>query len=207
MNYKDILNDPEIINIYNKIDKDNLNSIVHGKQHVLNVLDNLDKLNKILNINNKDLELLKIAITLHDTGHLYGKDKHSEKSAEFAQKYLNNKLDSDDLNKVISSIKNHHEKINIDNISLFDHILLFADKMDFSNKRLNPNYRTREYLMESNILEVNFSIDKDTFCVIIKTNNIDIDKFKYWDYYSKIYKRIEEFAYKINKKFEIKTIF
>lgn len=207
MNYKDILNDQEIINIYNKIDQDNLNSIFHGKTHVLNVLDNLDKLNKVLNIDEKDLELLKIAITLHDTGHLYGKDNHHEKSAEYAKNYLKNKLDKNDLNKIISAIKNHHEKNNIDNISLFDHILLFVDKMDFSNKRLNPNYRTREYLMEADILDIDFSIDKDTFYIIIKTNNIDIDKFKYWDYYSKIYKRIQEFAYKINKKFEIKTIF
>lgn len=207
MNYKDILNDQEIITLYNKIDQDNLNSIVHGKQHVLNVLDNLDKLNKILIINNKDLELLKIAATLHDIGHLYGKDNHPEKSAEYAKKYLENKLDKGDLNKIISSIKNHHEKDNINNLSILDHILLFADKMDFSYKRLNPNYRTREYLMESDILDIDFSLEDDTFYVIIKTRNIDLDKLKYWNYYSKVSKRIEEFAYKINKKFIIKTIF
>jgi len=206
MTYKDILNDQEILSIYNKIDNNN-NQIIHGKQHVLNVIENLDKLNNVLNINKKDLELLKIATTLHDIGHIYNKDIHPFKGSEYAKEYLKNKLDINDINKIVLAIKNHHEKDSINDISLFDHLLLFADKMDFTYKRLNPNHKTKEYLLESDILDINFKLDENNFNVIIKTNKIDIEKFKYWSYYPKITKRIEEFAHKINKKSNIKITF
>lgn len=206
MTYKDILNDKKILDIYNEIDKKNISPIIHGKQHVLNVIDNLEKLSKVIYIDNKDLELLKIAITLHDIGHIYEKDIHPIKSYEFAKEYLQDKINTDDLEKIISAIKNHHEKENINNITLFEHILLFIDKMDFTNKRLNLNHKTKEYLIESDILDINFETDNNFFYVIIKTNNIAIDKLKYWDYYPKIVKRINEFAHKLNKNYEIKII-
>ena len=79
--------------------------------------------------------------------------------------------------------------------------------MDFTYKRLNPNHKTREYLLESDILDINFNLENDNFIVNIKTTNIDTDKLKYWPYYSKITKRIDEFADKINKKSKIKITF
>ena len=207
MTYKDILQDQEILDIYDEIDKNNTSTIYHGKNHVLNVLDNLDKLNNLLNIEKHDLELLKIAITLHDIGHSYGEKEHYKKSEELARKYLKNKINNHDLEKILSAIKKHHEKENIKDLSIFEHLLLFSDKMDFTYKRLNPNHKTREYLLESDILDINFNLENDNFIVNIKTTNIDTDKLKFWPYYSKITKSIDEFADKINKKSKKKITF
>ena len=56
-------------------------------------------------------------------------------------------------------------------------------------------------------IELSDNLENDNFIVNIKTTNIDTDKLKYWPYYSKITKRIDEFADKINKKSKIKITF
>lgn len=199
--YEELIKDKNILGIFNEIDNNNDIRICHGLNHVLNVINNIEKLCPILEINEEDKNLLKIAAYLHDIGHRNKDGNHYDNSSEFAENYLKNKLDEKSLNKIVTAIKSHHEKEKINELDLFSHILLFSDKMDFTYKRLNPNYinNNNEYIIEKDIKEINFDIKENDFIITIITNDLDIDKFKEWLFFPKIRKRCEEFAKKINK--------
>ncbi|MBQ7105540.1 MAG: HD domain-containing protein [Bacilli bacterium] len=201
MTYESVKKDENILKILKEIDKQHSN-IYHGMNHTLNVINNINKLCSLLNISKHENDLLKIAGLLHDIGHQTGKENHEIKSYEFAKDYLKNKINENDYLKIINAINKHHEKENIANLTLFEHILLFADKMDFSYTRINSELN--EYTLEKDILEINFEIKENYFITSIKTNKLNIKDFKNWPYYTKVKKRIEEFARKLKKEPKIK---
>lgn len=209
MKYTDLINDKEIKKIFFKIDDNTDNQVIHGEQHALNVVDYTQKISRLLKIDDETQEYLKIAAYLHDIGHQYGKDNHPINSKIFANKYLKDKIDEKWLKRILSAIEKHHEHKKINELDLFEHILLFADKMDFSYKRLNKKYleiHQSEYLLEKDIININFDIKNNTFIILIKTKNLSLNKFQKWSFYNKTIKRIEEFANKINMNYEIKII-
>ena len=199
--YEKILKDKEILGIFNEIDNNTDIRICHGLNHILNVTNNIEKICTVLKIEDKEKELLKIAGYLHDIGQINKEGNHYDTGSNFVKEYLKDKLNESDLNKIVNAIRNHHEKEKINELDLFSHILLFADKMDFTYKRVNPKFINinNEYIIEKDVNEINFDIKENNFIITINTNNLDMDKFKEWAYYPKIMKRCEEFARKINK--------
>ena len=141
MTYETVKKDEDLIQILKEIDKQN-NNIYHGLTHSLNVIKNIEKICTLLKINENETNLLKVAALLHDVGHQTEKENHQIRSYDFAKEYLKNKLNKEDYEKILNAINKHHEKENIDELTLFEHILLFADKMDFSYKNsVKPDYK------------------------------------------------------------------
>ena len=60
----------------------------HSVNHIIDVIDSVEKIAIAENVNREDLVLLKTAALFHDTGFLYGAKNHEEKSCEIAQEYL-----------------------------------------------------------------------------------------------------------------------
>lgn len=205
MNYLDIFNDKIILKKFDLIDKNNNNSFNHGLQHAQNVIDIMKKLVKLLKIGKVEENYLLIACALHDIGQLDGKENHFVRSKEYAKDYLKGRLDQEWYEKILLAIENHHEKEKIDDLTLFEHLVLFADKMDFSYKRLAKNYFQNNF--EKHILNVDFAIKNNIFKVIIKTDqSITESDFKTWNYYSKIAERIKQFARKLKMDYEIEIV-
>lgn len=198
--YDELIKDKDILGIFNEIDNNNDIRISHGLNHILNVVNNVEKICNLLKINDEEKNLLKIAAYLHDIGQINKEGNHYDNSSDYAKEYLQDKLDETSLNKILNAIKNHHEKEKINELDLFSHILLFSDKIDFTYKRLNPNFinKNNEYILEKDIKDINFNIKDNNFIITI-SSNIDMDKFKEWSFYPKIIKRCEEFSKKINK--------
>lgn len=207
MNYLEIYNDQYIRNQFYEIDKSNRVYKNHGLKHALNVVSNIEKLSKILNISNEELKYLKIAGYLHDIGRSITKETrdHDIKGAEFINDYLTNKIDKNWLGKISSAVEKHHTYDNLETLSLFEHIILFADKMDFSTARVEEN-ETKEYF-EKNIQSIDFKIDENYIYVIIQLINYKTkEDFMNWDPSNKIIKRIKEFADKLDRKYKINFI-
>lgn len=202
MNYLDLLNDDYINNLFKIIDSRN-DVCNHGLKHALNVVENIVKIGDVLNIDSETLSYLKIAAFLHDVGRIEGDENHYLNGKELVKKYLNFKIDKEWLDKILSAIEKHHEKENVDKLSLFNHIVLFADKMDFSCKRFNNNVRC----FENNILDINFEIIDNIFIVVIQfKDKVTYIDFERWIMYPKVIKRIDEFANKLDMKWEIKFV-
>ena len=207
MFYNSILNDKEIQKRFKEIDENDKSDSNHGMRHALNVVKNVEKLSNILNVDKVTEDYLKIAAYVHDLGQKYGKDEHVSKSVLIAQEVLKDRIDAIWYKKIIKAIKLHHEKDYISSLDLFEHILLFADKMDFASDRIVEEYSnkaSKNYYIQSNIESVDYLIDNNIFIVQIKLkNNLTEDEFKTWNFYSKIKKRIEEFAYKLDLDYKI----
>lgn len=199
MKYTDLLDENDLNDLFEQIEsKDEIYN--HGMIHALNVVENIDKLCRLLNINSEELNYLKIAGYLHDIGRAFGDENHQLLSRDFVFKYLNSKVDPVWLNKILSAIEKHHEKESVDKLSLFEHILLFADKMDFSYKRL----KVKDECFEKNILDIDFEIINNKFileCRCIRSFSEDelLNSVKY----QKIIKRVQEFSSKLNLGYEI----
>lgn len=211
LSYTDICNDELIKEQLYIIDSKNKSYMNHGFQHANNVVLNIEKIANTLMVDNETISYLKIAGYLHDIGQVEGDINHTRRGVTFAKNYLEDKCDIRWLDKILSAIENHHEKTDVFKLPLFDHIVLFADKMDFSHMRLDKNYirthKNESSYFESNILNINFDISNKTFIVIIKFNNDEAStKFKEWDMYDLIIKRIEEFATKLEMSYELKLL-
>ena len=209
MKYTDILNDNNIKLILEDIDNQHSSNFLHGLSHSKKIIDIVLKLSSILNISEEETNYLCIACVLHDIGQSEGTYNHSIRSKDAAYNYLKNKIDNEWLLKILSSIENHHAKENIDSLSLFDHIIRFADTMDITYKRIDLEYLkiNSEESIVSNILDVNYSINTNTFIINIITNNkINLNDFNNWDYYSHIVKKIQSFSKKLNLDYKINII-
>lgn len=182
-----------------EIDESCPNEISHGYQHAINVIENIKKLAKLLEIDERTTDYLIIAGYLHDLGQKEGKKDHTIRSSKRAEKYLPKEMDKKWKQKILSSILHHHEHQNIKELSLFEHILLFADKLDVTKVRQNKKYTSKnnqDNYIET-IEEVNFKIEGKNFIVeIIKNKEKNL---KEWDYFKKTEERVIEFANKINK--------
>ena len=88
-----MISDTSINELFEKIDsRDDVYN--HGMKHALNVVDNIEKLGKLLNINSEELNYLKIAGYLHDIGRVDNDENHQVFSKNFVFNYLNSKIDS-----------------------------------------------------------------------------------------------------------------
>lgn len=206
--YKLIVNDKEIINIYNKIhyleDNDEFGYAYHDFNHVLNV-SNL--VNQILGMLGYDVDFIysaRIAAILHDTGALQGKDGHALRSYEFAKEYFKkNNITIENIEQVLEAIKIHSDGFNTDNIIAL--ALIIADKLDIKYTRVAKAGQkvigNRQFL---NILDIEITIENNIFIVnFITTPKINIDELNNYYFTKKVFKAIESFCNKVNKDYKI----
>lgn len=207
MLYEDILKDERLIKYLKSLDKEHNSPVGHGLNHALGVVHNVEALALLLNIDSETVNYLKIAAFLHDTGTVEGKEGHEMRGAKFALDYLKNKISDEWCEKIYHAIYHHHEKDNVANLSLFDHILLFADKSDVTKKRIDLDYYqdNNEFPFLSTIEDVSYQIQNKTFILTFNVN--DKRDINAWDYYSKLNKRTREFASKLGlDNYEIRLV-
>lgn len=208
--YEKIKNDSFIIDIYNKIheyeDKDKEKGwAYHDYNHVLNVSALVEKLLLMLNYDDDLVYSAKIASILHDTGALQGKEDHALRSYEFAKKYFkDNNINFKNINQVLEAIKIHSDGFDTDNIIAL--ALILSDKLDVKYTRVAEEGKkivgNRQFL---NILDIEISFNDEMFIFNFKTNS-KINKKELDEYYftKKIFKAIDSFCNKVNKKYIIK---
>ncbi len=130
-NYKLILKDKTIQNIYLEINKKINYVIDHGKLHVKHVIKNTKNICKALSVSEHNKRLALIAAALHDVGRLCDNKRHCLEGAKFAQDYLNRKLTEEDILTIKDSISHHAIKdFDFNSSNDVAWVLLLADKMD-----------------------------------------------------------------------------
>lgn len=208
--YEKIKNDSFILDIYDKIheyeDKGKEKGwAYHDYNHVLNVSALVEKLLLMLNYNDDLIYSAKIASILHDIGALQGKEDHALRSYEFAKKYFkDNNINFENINQVLEAIKIHSDGFDTDNIIAL--ALILSDKLDVKYTRVAEEGKkivgNRQFL---NILDIEISFNDEMFIFNFKTNS-KINKKELDEYYftKKIFKAIDSFCNKVNKKYIIK---
>lgn len=196
---KDILNDEEIINIYNEIDKVNDVPFNHGYKHVKNVYSIMEKICDVFKIAGLEKEALLISAALHDVGQVDGRENHAFKSMVFSKDYLLKFKDElgEYYDIILTAIKNHGSKEEMMEYPLFVHLLRFADKMDFSHERLEDNYKEKfGYFISEDITNVDFKYD-DTFSLIITLNSDPLKLVNETRFFPKVFNALEMLAKKL----------
>lgn len=205
--YEKLINDNEIIDIYNKIEEKEINNgglAFHNYEHVKNVTDIAINLLNKLNYDDNTIYKSKIACLLHDVGALQGKEGHTDRSYEFAKKlFEDNNWDFLDKDKILDAIKNHSNGFDTDNILTLTIIL--ADKLDIKSSRITEHGKevigNRQYGhikdilidIKNNILIINFITD----------NKLDIDEFNEYYFTKKVFKAIDSFSRKLELKYQV----
>lgn len=206
--YNKIKNDTLIIDIYNRIHKyedEKKGWAYHDYNHILNVSVIVENILSMLNYKEDLIYSAKIASILHDTGALQGKDDHAFRSYEFAKKYFEkNNINFKNKEQVLEAIKNHSNGFDVDNIIAL--VLILADKLDVKYTRVTEAGKmiigNRQF---SNIEDIKVNIEDNILIFNFKSNS-KLNKKELNEYYftKKIFKAIDSFCNKVDKKYKIK---
>lgn len=209
MNYLDILQDREIMAIYNQIDILKQHEPKHyGNIHVLCTIEYAHQLSLCFNLTKKEKELLLMACTLHNIGHLNGKTLHAQTGAEMARSYLKkHNVNIKDINTICSAISSHTGKRGdnfYDNVSA---CLILADKMDFGASRIKPYFETADWEINTckPITYVNVFRKNDLVQLDLGGENVEWRDFIETSAYSKLYRCFESVCKKHGYKFIVKV--
>ncbi len=136
----------------------------HGIKHMDRVANNVYKLLKECNFDEKTCNLGYIAGLIHDIGMIDGKTGHAQKGAEMAKIFLEelNLVERCDIKVITDAIENHGNGENsIEPITLS---LAICDKIDMCKERslgdLSPIQCIENYTMkvQENILQINYTM-------------------------------------------------
>lgn len=205
--YDNILNDDEIKNIYDEIERledEKKEWSYHNFDHVMNVIKIVENILKSLGFDSDFIYKAKLACLLHDVGVTGGKDNHAYRSYLFANDYFKtNNISFDGMDKVLEAIKIHSDGFNTDNeIAL---ALVLADKLDVRKTRIPKTGKSvvgnRQYAhvedvtvnVNNNILTINFVTDHD----------VDMKEINEYYFTKKIFKAVESFAKKFDLDYKI----
>lgn len=205
--YEKLINNKEIIDIYNKIEKYENETggwAFHNYDHIKNVTDIATNLLKQLNYDDNTIYRSKIACLLHDVGAIKGKEGHDIRSYEFAKKlFEDNNWNFLDKDKVLDAIKNHSAGFDTDNILTLSIIL--ADKLDIKSSRISEEGKSvignRQY---GHIKDILIYIKNNTLIINFTTDNkLDINEFNEYYFTKKVFKAIESFSNKLNLNYQV----
>lgn len=202
--YEKVVSDKYIIDLYKEIS--NLEESFgiyckHNLNHAKNVARVVEHILKNLNYNDNTIEDAKIASILHDIGCIGGKENHEIRSYDMAKEYLEkNNIHLNNNGMVLDAIKNHRNGFDSDNIITL--AVIFADKIDFSQNRLNKiGYDIEGARQIKNIKSVDVSIDKKNLIVQFTTEKLfDRQDFEKFYFIPKVFKATSRFADKFNLK-------
>ena len=206
--YELIVNDKEIIDIYNKIhdleNSDEFGYAYHDFNHVLNVANLVKQILEMLDYDGDYIYSARIAAILHDTGALQGKDGHALRSYEFAKDYFKKKnITLENIEQVLEAIKIHSDGFDTDNIIAL--ALILADKLDIKYTRVAEAGKNivgnRQFL---NIIDIEITIENNIFIInFITTPEINVDELNNYYFTKKVFKAIESFCNEVNKDYRI----
>ena len=206
--YELIVNDKEIIDIYNKIhdleNSDEFGYAYHDFNHVLNVANLVKQILEMLDYDGDYIYSARIAAILHDTGAIQGKDGHALRSYEFAKDYFKKKnITLENIEQVLEAIKIHSDGFDTDNIIAL--ALILADKLDIKYTRVAEAGKNivgnRQFL---NIIDIEITIENNIFIInFITTPEINVDELNNYYFTKKGYKAIESFCNEVNKDYRI----
>ena len=206
--YEKILNDNTIINFYNDISdyEDKCKGWAHHDfKHVTNVASMVESILKQLGYDKDYINEAKIAALLHDIGCIQGKDNHQERSAIMAKKYLKeNNIGLKYEDEVISAIKNH--SAGFDEVNIMTLCLIFCDKLDIKKSRVaKEGYNVIGMRQLQYIDDINIAIDDEYVEVnFLAKDKMDIKELNNFYFIDKVFKAINSFSNKINRKAIIK---
>ena len=207
--FEKIYNDKLIRDIYDKINKrenENENAWAHHDfNHVKNVVKMIEQILVALGYQDKTfLEEAKIAGILHDIGAFEGKENHTERSYEFAEKYFaENNINLENKELVLKAIRNHSSGFDTDNIIQL--ALILADKLDITYTRPTKSGLNVAGMRQMKYIEDVF-IDMDKENISIKfICNENLDKTELEEYYfmRKVGNAIKSFANKFNLRYKV----
>ena len=202
-----VINDKQIIDIYNQIykfEEINKTRAHHDFNHVKNVASLVEKLLNSLGFEKEFIEEAKIAAILHDTGCLQGKDGHADRGYEYAKKYIKDNniiLKYEDM--VLDAIKNHRDGFKTDNIITL--ALLLADKLDIKYTRVAkagynvPGMKEMQYINDI-LVNINNKVLKVEFVCNERINLQDLENYYFMQ---KVFKSIKAFASKMSLESEV----
>ncbi len=204
--YNQIINDQEIINIYNKIatSEDDNFFAHHDLNHVMNVVNLTEKIMVAINAEGREVEEAKIAAYMHDTGVSEGKQNHGERSYDFAKKYFANKnIKLENENLILNAIKNHSDGFETDNV--FQLALILADKLDIKSTRVTSRGLQIEGMRQMQyIKDIDVKVVDNVFIVkFICDERINKEELEEYYFMKKVGYAIKSFCNKFNMKYEV----
>lgn len=168
---QDILQMQQITEIFLKIDARNHYPFSHGLSHAKSTVEIMKKLSKCIYIEKQDRIDLLIACALHDIGMMSGRKHHGKNGADFVGKLLSNKLPPRRLEQILHAIEYHDIMNLLSSYPLFTLLVFFCDKMDFTCKRLVPNYlQICGHNVYEHVYDVILQCEKNIFSVNIITD-------------------------------------
>jgi len=201
--FQEILLDSQVISLYKKLETvGNEYYATHDLSHIMNVVDISERIAQVLNLPKQDIENIKIAALLHDIGlatgeHLNQKENHAERSAVWAESYLEKfELDKSIISDIVESIRFHGKGMD----TIHSRILTFADKLDINTARITSSGLkvpgNRQY---ANLTGVDFEIVDNTLHVNFASNGkLDIDEMNEYYFTPKVLMSIVKLAEKFN---------
>ena len=167
-----MLNDKEILSVYEDIDKHNKFPANHGMKHILGVVELSNKIMPLFNFSDRDVLILQASLILHDIGQVDGRENHGYKSMIFAKNYFPNKniFSDEELNMIYSAIETHDECYDYSILqNKFSWYVNLIDKLDFSKSRLEADYKKRfDYSVYEDIDRLDFILHENIFKIIIR---------------------------------------
>lgn len=160
-----ILNDKEVTDKYDAIDKINPYPFNHGMKHIHNVVRLAKMASKELGLSSREQTMLLVAEVLHDLGQVESREGHGDRSSAFAREYLKkyNYFTEPELDIICAAIKTHDEKDFSKISGRLPWLVAFIDKLDFAHDRLEDNVRdTFGYTVYEDIKDVKIKIMHET---------------------------------------------
>ena len=186
--FEDIKNNEVIATYIKEADKAllALGYTEHSFAHVCKVAEDSAYILKMLNYNERDIELVKIASYLHDIGNIVNRVDHSQSGAIMAFRILDNlKMDPKEIALIVSAIGNHDEGTGV----AVNHIaaaLILADKSDVRRSRVRNNDITSfdihdrvNYSVTKS--EINVNEDEKTFTLKLEIDTIISPVINYFE--------------------------
>jgi len=209
MNYLDILQDREIVAIYSQIDILKQDKPRHyGILHTLSTIEYAKQLAECFNLTEHEKELLLIACTLHNLGHLNGKTLHAQTGAEMAKTYLRkHNMNVKDINTISSAISSHLGRRGDNFYNSVSACLILADKMDFGATRIKKYFELTSIEDEvcKSITKVEVKRENDTIKLVLGGDKVNWKLFIESSIYSKLYRCFETVCKKHDYKFVVKV--
>ena len=184
----EILNDINIVNLYEETDERSNLSSSHGIRHIKNVLELAERIEDVFALPERERLLINTSLALHDIGQIDGRKDHGKRSREFAEKYLPSKnvFSKKELAVIYSAIENHDECYNFHNLkSEVAWFVNLIDKLDFSKNRLADNYREKySYSVYEEVDHLDFALNGNKF--EIKINKVENSNAKIEDLFERV---------------------
>ncbi len=198
--YEKLVADETISLLYKEADsEDHHCHALHGKHHVLNVVNTCTNILTELGCDKATIECGKIAAYLHDVGASEGKQGHTERSYEFALNYLKDKkLKVEEYDRIVFAILNHSE--GCENADIVCSALVLSDKLDMDKTRLAPLGYSIDGLSQIQYIDkIEVKINDNVVVNVTASEQFNKEKFEEYYFSKKMFNAITSFAKTINK--------